>query len=126
MRDLLMDLVAHTSDLGGIDLIKVAGTDKETVITALAEDRSVVVDAQFINPSPDFVGTFGMPNLSKLKILLNLEAYKENAKIAIKQRKDGAGPESLDFSNADGDFHNNYRFMSMEIVNEKFMISIWY
>ena len=78
MRDHLLDLVEHTYDLGFIELVKVTGTDSETTIDGLAEDRSVVVSAKFKQPVAEFVGTFGMPNLSKLKILLGIPEYKEN------------------------------------------------
>ena len=77
MRDHLLDLVEHTHDLGVIDLVKITGDDKSTVINGLAEDRSVVVEGAFAQPHADFMGTFGMPNLSKLKILLNLQEYRE-------------------------------------------------
>ena len=118
MRDHLLDLVQHTHDLGCIDLIKIIGDDAATVINGLAEDKSVVVEARFHNPVADFAGTFGMPNLTKLKILLNLQEYKENAKIALSKKPTGA-PDGLNFENADGDFKNSYRFMAAEIVNEK-------
>jgi len=119
MKDYLFDLVSHTHDLGCIDLVKITGTDKETAISGIAEDRSVVVDGNFAGPVPEFMGTFGMPNLGKLKILLNLQEYRENAKLSIKARGDNNGPESINFENATGDFKNNYRFMAPEIVNEK-------
>ena len=70
MRDHLLDLVEHTFDLGCIDLVKITGTAKETLIAGLAEDRSVVVEGRFLAPVPEFIGTFGMPNLSKLKIFI--------------------------------------------------------
>jgi len=88
------------------------------VINGLAEDKSVVVEARFHNPVAEFVGTFGMPNLAKLKILLNLQEYRENAKIALTKNSAGA-PDNLNFENANGDFKNSYRFMATEIVNEK-------
>ena len=121
MRDYLLDLVEHTYDLGCIDLVKITGTDSETAVEALAEDRSVVVQAKFLNPMPDFIGTFGMPNLSKLKILLNLGEYRENAVISIlRQNRNGVdAPVGLNFINAAGDFKNDYRFMTSEIVGEK-------
>lgn len=121
MRDHLLDLVEHTFDLGCIDLVKITGTDKETVIDGLAEDRSVVVQARFLAPVPEFIGTFGMPNLAKLKILLNLGEYKENAKISVlRQERNGEqAPVGLHFENAAGDFKNDYRFMTSEIVGEK-------
>jgi hypothetical protein len=118
MKDHLLDLVEHTYDLGCIDLVKITGTDKETVISGLAEDRNVVVEGTFANPVADFIGTFGMPNLGKLKILLNLAEYKENAKLAI-TRKGTGEPDGINFENKAGDFKNNYRFMAAEIVNEK-------
>jgi hypothetical protein len=86
MKDHLLDLVEHTHDLGVIDLVKITGDDKSTVISGLAEDRSVVVEGQFVGPHADFIGTFGMPNLSKLKILLNLQEYRENADLSLHAR----------------------------------------
>ena len=118
MRDYLKDLVEHTHDLGCIDLIKITGDDKSTAIVGVAEDLSVVLEGEFKNPHPDFVGTFGMPNLNKLKILLNLQEYKENAKLSLSRRA-GGEPDGIKFENAAGDFQNNYRFMAEAIVTEK-------
>lgn len=118
MRNNLLDLVSHTLDLGCIDLVKITGSDSATTISGLAEDRSVVIEGSFANPVPEFIGTFGMPNLSKLKILLNLQEYKEDAKLSITKKPDGA-PDGLNFENANGDFKNNYRFMSDSVINEK-------
>ena len=118
MRDYLLDLVEHTYDLGCIDLIKIVGDTSKTEIVGLAEDLSVVIRGNFHNPVADFVGTFGMPNLGKLKTLLNLQEYKEDAKLAITKRADGE-PDGINFENKIGDFKNNYRFMASGIVNEK-------
>ena len=118
MRDYLLDLVEHTFDLGCVDLVKIIGDDKTTAISGLAEDLSVVLQAAFKSPVPEFMGTFGMPNLAKLKILLSLPEYRENATLSI-TRKDTGAPNGIDFVNAGGDFRNNYRFMAAEIVNEK-------
>jgi hypothetical protein len=118
MRDYLLDLVEHTHDLGFIDLIKITGDTEKTSIVGIAEDLSVVVFGEFKNPVPEFVGTFGMPNLSKLKILLNLQEYRENAKLSLTKRTTGE-PDGVNFENATGDFKNNYRFMAAEIVSDK-------
>ena len=118
MRDCLLDLVQHTYDLGCIDLIKIVGDENTTQIEGLAEDLSVVVKGEYKNPVPDFVGTFGMPNLSKLKTLLNLQEYKEDAKLTI-TRKTPTEPDGIDFVNKTGDFKNNYRFMTSGVVSEK-------
>ena len=121
MRDYLLDLVEHTYDLGVIDLVKITGDDKETHIEGLAEDRSVVVQGKYNTPVADFIGTFGMPNLAKLKILLNIQEYKEDAEITVKkQDRNGVEtPVGLHFKNKTGDFKNDYRFMTSEIINEK-------
>ena len=118
MRDHLLDLVDHTLKLGSINLVKITGDDKSTEIFGVAEDRSVVLEGKFANPVPEFIGLFGMPNLSKLNILLNLSEYKENSKLSITKRADGA-PDGINFENVTGDFKNNYRFMASEHVTEK-------
>jgi len=121
MRDYLLDLVEHTHDLGCIDLVKITGDANETNVVGVAEDRSVVVDAKFQAPIADFVGTFGMPNLNKLKVVLNLQEYKENAQISVvRQDRNGEQqPMGLHFQNKAGDFKNDFRFMTSEIVTEK-------
>ena len=118
MKDCLKDLVEHTFDLGCIDLVKIVGDTDATEVSALAEDLSVVVQAKFHNPVADFVGTFGMPNLGKLKTLLNLQEYREDAKLSITRRTTGE-PDGINFENKTGDFKNNYRFMTSGVVNEK-------
>ena len=118
MKDHLLDLVEHTHDLGVIDLVKITGTDTATDIFGIAEDRSVIVEGKYSNPVPEFIGLFGMPNLSKLKVLLNLGEYKEDATLSISKNAKGE-PDGVNFENKTGDFKNNYRFMASEIVAEK-------
>ena len=119
MRDYLLDLVEHTYDLGCIDLVKIMGTVGGTEIVGLAEDLSVVIRGNFHNPVATFIGTFGMPNLNKLKTILNLQEYKEDAKLTITKRAADGEPDGITFENKAGDFKNNYRFMASSIVNEK-------
>jgi hypothetical protein len=121
MRNNLLDLVSHTYDLGCIGLVKITGTDQGTQIDGLADDKSVVVSGKFHVPVSEFVGTFGMPNLDKLKVLLNLTEYKENAKITVTRQQRNAEdvPVGLNFVNTSGDFKNDYRFMTSEVVAEK-------
>jgi len=123
MKDYLLDIVRNTYDLGCISAVKVTGNEKTTALDAVAEDRTVVLNAQFHSPVPEFIGLFGMPNLDKLKILLNLQEYRENAVISV-NRHDRAGngqvePVGLHFANPAGDFHNDYRFMTSDVVAEK-------
>jgi len=121
MRDHLLDIVKNTYGLGNIDLVKIVGTAEETGIEALAEDRSVIVQGKLNGPVAEFVGTFGMPNLGKLNTILGIPEYKENAKITLntQDRNGETVPTGLHFENAAGDFKNDYRFMSQEIISDK-------
>jgi len=118
MKDNLQDLIQYVHGLGVIELIKVSGTDKQTVVSAIAEDKSVVVEGTFKTPSADFIGTFGMPNLAKLKTILGFDDYDEHAKISVTKNKDDV-PVSVHFETKAGDFINDYRLMAKAIVEEK-------
>lgn len=121
MKDSLQDLIGHTSQLGFIDLIKVTGTDVETQLSCIAEDRTVIVSGKFKNSNAEFIGTFGLPNLSKLKTILGFDDYDSSSIINMtRQTKDGVDlPSAIHFETATGDFVNDYRLMSKEIVEEK-------
>lgn len=119
MKDQLRDLVEHTYDLGCIETIKIVGGDDGTEITGVADDRSVVIQGKFKEAIPSFNGMFGMPNLSKLKVILNIPEYKSNAEITVQHRPENGEPCGLTFANKSGDFTNDYRFMASEIVAEK-------
>jgi len=121
MKDILQDIVSHTQNLGFLTTVKVTGTDKGTIINSMADDRSVIMEAETANPYPDMIGVFGMPQLNKLKYLLDGDVYKDDAKIAITtaERNGETLPVGLHFENKDSDFKNDYRFMNSEIINEK-------
>jgi hypothetical protein len=121
MKDNLLDLIQHTNALGFIDLIKVNGTDKETSINAIADDRTVIVSGKFKNVNDEFKGVFGMPNLAKLKTILGFNDYDATATISMtRQDRDGEQvPATIHFETADKSFVNDYRLMSQAIVEEK-------
>jgi len=121
MKDNLKDLIQYTHGLGCIDLIKITGTDTETQINAVAEDKSVIVNGKFNSPSADFIGTFGMPNLNKLKTILSFDDYDERAVINVtRQNKNGEDvPVGIHFETKVGDFVNDYRLMAKAVIEEK-------
>lgn len=121
MKDILQDIVSHTHNLGFLNIVKVTGTDTKTNIDSMADDRSVIMTAETTNPYPEMVGVFGMPQLNKLKYLLDGTEYKDNAKIDIvtSNRNGEVIPVGIHFENKDGDFKNDYKFMNTEIINEK-------
>jgi len=121
MKDYLKDLIDHTLGLGTIELIKVTGTDTETAINAVAENKSVIISGIFKDPIADFIGVFGMPNLNKLKTIIGFDDYDEKSKInVIRTQRDGVDvPASIHFETKTGDFVNDYRLMLKSVVDEK-------
>jgi hypothetical protein len=121
MKDILQDIVSHTHNLGFLNIVKITGTEDKTLIDSMADDRTVIMYAETANPTPEMIGVFGMPQMNKLKYLLDCPEYKENASIdVVKADRNGETiPTGLHFENADKDFKNDYRFMNTEIINEK-------
>ena len=121
MKDNLLDLIEYTYGLGIIDLVKIVGTAQVTEIGAIAEDKSVVVSGVTKTPVADFIGTFGMPNLGKLKTILSFDDYDANANISMTQKQvDGANvPQAIHFATKNNDFINDYRLMSKALIEEK-------
>jgi len=121
MQDLLKDIVAHTNKLGFLNIVKITGTKDKTLIDSMADDRSVIMYGETTNPHPDMIGTFGMPQLEKLRYLLDGKEYQDGATIEVVKavRNNEEIPVGMHFENKDGDFKNDYRFMNQEIINEK-------
>ncbi len=121
MKDILADIVSHTNKLGFLNIVKVTGTEDKTLIDSMADDRSVIMYAETATPYPQMIGTFGMPQLEKLRYLVDGKEYQEDAKIEVvsADRNGDTIPVGLHFENKDGDFKNDYRFMNQEIINEK-------
>jgi hypothetical protein len=121
MKDYLQDMIAHTSALGFIDLIKVTGTDQETKINASSEKQTVMITGIFKNASPDFIGTFGMPNLGKLKTILSFDEYGDDSVITINKTNttDPMQPTVIHFETKDKSFSNDYRLMGKEIADDQ-------
>lgn len=122
MRDILLDIVSHTHALGFIELIKINAEDENrTVIEAMADDRSVILFGETHEPIPEFKGMFGMPNLDKLTFHLKNPEYSGTSNIEVieNSRNGEMIPTHIHFENEHGDFQNDYRFMSRQIIEEK-------
>lgn len=121
MKDFLQDLVSHTHTLGVLPLIRITATEDSTKIDSIAEDRSIILNAQTHQPISDLSGIFGMTNLNKLDLHLKCPEYKENADISLvkESRNNEVIPTGIHFQNKNGDFQNDYRFMVQSMVDEK-------
>lgn len=121
MKDILQDIVSHTHNLGFLNIVKITGDDESTKFDSMADDRTVIMYAETTTPYPDMSGIFGMPQLNKLKYLVEGAEYKEKANIEIVKavRNGDTIPVGIHFENAAGDFKNDYRFMNTDVINEK-------
>lgn len=122
MKDILLDIVSHTHALGFLDLIKINAEDtNKTTVESMAEDRSVILFGETHDPVPEFKGMFGMPNLDKLAFHLKNPEYEKSGHIEVIEtlRGEDVIPTHIHFENANGDFQNDYRFMSRQIIEEK-------
>jgi hypothetical protein len=121
MKDILQDIVSHTYSLGFLNIVKITGSEDKTQIDSVSDNRTVVMSAETSSAQPDMIGVFGMPQMNKLKYLLDCPEYKEEAQIDIvKGERDGEIiPLGIHFENAAGDFKNDYRFMNTKVINEK-------
>lgn len=74
MRDVIADVVKQT--IGLINIIKVTGSDKETRIQAVDDNKTLFVEAYLREPIPEFSGEFGIGNLPLLRGLLDFASYR--------------------------------------------------
>jgi hypothetical protein len=122
MKDFLQDLIQNTHGLGVVELVKITGTPQETKVDAVSEDKTVIITGVYKTPVADVIGTFGMPNLGKLKTILGFsDEYNDTASITVvKENKNGtAVPSTIHFETKNQDFINDYRLMSKEVVENK-------
>ena len=119
-KDVVQDIVKMTAGLGFISAVKVTGTDSETTLDAMDQDRTVILKAKLHNAVPEFAGEFGLGNLGFLAGVSNLSNYKEaDATIDVvnRDRNGVSSPDHLLFKDADGNT-DQYRFMSKEIIEQ--------
>lgn len=120
-KDILQDIVRYTHKLGFIDTVKIKGTQTETGVFTATSDKKLVINGSLKNPVAGFIGTFGMPNLTKLNTILSFDDYDENSQITVQSKveNDENVPESILFKTKTGDFVNTYRFMSKSIIEDR-------
>lgn len=119
-RDVVQDIVKHTAGLGFISSVKVTGTDTETTLDAMDNDRTVILKATLHNAVPEFAGEFGLGNLGFLSGVSGLPNYQaDDATIDVvsRDRNGVTTPDHLLFKDAEGNT-DQYRFMSKEIVEQ--------
>jgi hypothetical protein len=125
VKDVLLDIVKHTSGLGIIENIKVTGTGAETAIAAMDTNRTVILNAKMHDPVTEFQGEFGMGSLGLLSSLMRLSNYQDPGASIVVERSERNGsevPTNLLFKDNDGG-KDQYRFMSKEIVDQAMKVA---
>lgn len=125
MKDFLLDLVQYATVTSTFDSVRIDSTDEGVEVTAheTTQEPRFILEGHY---TENFFGenaTFGMPNLSKLKIILGFEEYGDTAKIGLSHQKVDDGSEvvsGIEFNTGNDDFSNRYRFMAKALIEEKY------
>lgn len=118
----MKDVIQYTHGIGKVELVKVVSTDKETKAYALGDGNSVIISAKFSHPIKELAGTFGMPNMNKLKTIIGFDdIYNDKASITVvTEDRDGVDtPVCVHFETETKDFVNDYRLMVKELIESK-------
>lgn len=102
MRNALLDVVKHTGNLGFVDIVKITGTAKETIIEAIDKDRTMIIKGKLGEAEEGLTGEFGVGNMAKLQQLLN-HFNADDAKIDVEYKTGNNKvqyPIALHFSDA--------------------------
>jgi len=132
MREVISDVVKHTGGLGFIDIVKITGSDTETKIEAMDNDKTVIVKGKLNEPLAEFEGEFGMGNLSLIKGLVDHANFRtDGAKVEVIRETDPTNanqqiPTEMLFIDEQGQ-DASYRFMSTQLVpsQAKFLGTTW-
>jgi hypothetical protein len=130
MRETIQDIVKHTGGLGFIETVKITGTDSETLVEAMDNERTVIVKGKLLTVEPDLKGEFGMSHLSLLQGLVNNALFKaDDATIEVKrrERKGVMTPEEISFTGLKGKTAGTYRLMAADLIPDqaKFLGAQW-
>lgn len=119
MRETLTDVLRQCGGL--FNVLKVTGTDSETKVSAVNEDKTTFVKVTMKTPIPEFAGEFGVSNLGLLNGLLNFSSYRATGASFNVKRKMLNGTEiveQLEFRDANKT-GATFRLMSAELAGEQ-------
>lgn len=112
------DIVQYTTPLD-FQGARVTGTSTSTVLEALRRDGeapAAVLRAQFLAPVPEFQGEFGIQNLGRLAVILNLPVYRDDAQAAVAHKADGTTFLEIQLASAQGNFRNSFRLANTQLI----------
>jgi hypothetical protein len=122
MKDFFKDIIQYTHGIGKVELVKVVEADKSTNVYAIGEGNSVIISGAFSQTVDGLTGTFGMPNMNKLKTIISFDdIYDDKAIISVvtEEREGVTTPVAIHFETESKDFVNDYRLMVKQMVENK-------
>lgn len=117
MFNTLKEIVNYTLAVD-LDLVRISGTEQQTVMQSVSADRNIVLEARFNQPVLEFASVLGLPNLGRLDVILNIPEYREESQVTLNSNSENT-LDSINFANKTGDFHNTYRLMDTAAINSK-------
>lgn len=105
MKDIILDVLKHTTNTTFFECVKITGTEEETIIQATDGLPTIVLNAKTHKVSDELVGVFGLGNLPYLKNIANADVFrgdKASVRVLRKERNEIETPEIIEYSNEDG------------------------
>ena len=121
MKEQLNDILAHTTPLGILSVIKITGEKKSTLVESYDDGLSVVLKAEAIKPIKEFAGEFALHQLSILSGYLNFPNFaSDDATLSINTKEIGGvdTPTELEFDAGNDGTKATYRFMDAKFAKQ--------
>lgn len=85
-------------NLGGVEVIKITGSDDNIIVQCHDEDKTLYVDARIKTPLDEIRGEFGITNIKMLSGLLGFSHFKEGSlKVITRKSGDLVVPTQIEF-----------------------------
>jgi hypothetical protein len=129
IQDILQDVIKYVHGVGVFPAVRIVQTKDGIELFSTNAEKTVVLNASSKLKFSDEEIVFGLGNLDMLQKILDCPEYKENVNISLGTDA-GSKLDRVEFENATGDFHNQYRLMNQKIVetivpSNKFMGAKW-
>lgn len=129
MKDALLDIVRHTGNLGFVEVVKITGTETETIIEAIDKDRTLIIKGKLTVPDQALKGEFGVGNMTRLyQLLTHTNFGADTAQITVEEKneRNRKFPIALHFTDSQKQ-KAIFRLMSLDFVPDqpRFVGSKW-
>lgn len=121
MREKLNDIMNYTTPLGILNVIKITGDKKETIVESYDDGLTVILKGKSKKPIKEFAGEFALHQLSILNGYLNFPTFQTDEATLSIETKDVAGvetPVELKFDAGNDGTKAVYRFMDAKFAKQ--------